>query len=42
MKTMKALLLRNAAPVERSPLEPAEIPVPEPEDREVLTRPKLR
>ena len=35
---MKALLLRNAAPIETAPLEPAEIPVPEPGDREILIR----
>ena len=36
VKTMKALLLRNAAPIERAPLEPVEITIPEPGDREVL------
>tara|TARA_B100000315_G_scaffold221787_1_gene225410 strand:+ start:1281 stop:2297 length:1017 start_codon:yes stop_codon:yes gene_type:complete len=36
VKQMKALLLRETAPIETAPLEPVEIPVPEPGDREIL------
>jgi len=35
---MKAMVVRKHAPVETSPLEPMDLPVPEPGKREVLIR----
>ena len=35
---MKAMILRHVAPIDSSPLELAELPIPEPHDREVRLR----
>lgn len=35
---MRAMLLRQAAPVEQNPLEPADVPIPEPGPREIRVK----
>ena len=35
---MRAMILRNASPVEKRPLEEADLPIPEPTDNQILVR----
>ncbi len=35
---MKAIVLRKPAPIEEKPLEPAELPIPEPTDNQILVK----